>query len=143
MGYRTYILDGDNIRCGISSDLGFSDADRVENIRRIAEIAKLMLDAGMIVMTAFISPFRSEREMARNLIGADDFIEVYMNAPLEVCESRDPKGLYRMARCGQLPNMSGLDSPYEPPESPDLAIDSSQVLLDEAVEQICQVLLVK
>jgi adenylyl-sulfate kinase len=136
MGYRTFILDGDNIRRGISRDLGFSDNDRAENIRRIAEIAKLMLDAGMIVMTAFISPFRSERQMARQLIGADDFVEIYMNTPLEVCEARDPKGLYRKARSGLLPNMSGLDSPYESPESPEIAIDSSRVSIDDAVHTV-------
>jgi bifunctional enzyme CysN/CysC len=114
-GKRTYILDGDNIRQGLNKDLGFTDADRVENIRRIAEVAKLMMDAGMIVMTAFISPFRREREMARELIGPENFVEVYVSTPLEVCEQRDVKGLYKKARSGQLPNMSGVSSPYEPP----------------------------
>ncbi len=118
-GKRTYILDGDNIRQGLNKDLGFTDADRVENIRRVAEVAKLMMDAGLIVMTAFISPFRAEREMARELIGAENFIEVFVDTPLDVCEQRDPKGLYKKARSGQLPNMTGINSPYEPPLHPD------------------------
>ncbi|TWO72479.1 sulfate adenylyltransferase subunit CysN [Caenimonas sedimenti] len=127
-GKRTYILDGDNIRQGLSKDLGFTDADRVENIRRVAEVAKLMLDAGLIVITAFISPFRQEREMARELIGPDDFLEVHVDTPLAVCEQRDPKGLYRKARAGQLPNMTGLTSPYEPPENPALVCDGTAPL---------------
>jgi bifunctional enzyme CysN/CysC len=121
-GKRTYILDGDNIRQGFNKDLGFTNADRVENIRRVAEVAKLMMDAGLIVMTAFISPFRAEREMARELIGAKNFIEVFVNTPLEVCEQRDPKGLYKKARAGLLPNMTGIDSPYQAPLSPDLIL---------------------
>ena len=125
-GMRTYLLDGDNVRQGLNKDLGFTEADRVENIRRIAEVAKLMMDAGMIVITSFISPFRREREMARNLIGADAFTEVYISTPLEICESRDPKGLYRQARAGKIPNMTGVNSPYEPPEKPDLEIDTSK-----------------
>jgi bifunctional enzyme CysN/CysC len=117
-GKHTYILDGDNIRHGLNKDLGFSDADRVENIRRIAEVARLMADAGLIVITAFISPFKREREMARELIGTDNFLEVYVSTPLTICEQRDPKGLYKKARCGQLPNMTGISSPYEAPENP-------------------------
>jgi bifunctional enzyme CysN/CysC len=123
-GKRTYILDGDNIRQGLNKDLGFTDADRVENIRRIAQVAKLMMDAGLIVLTAFISPFRQERTMARQWVGADNFVEVYVNTPLEVCEQRDPKGLYKKARRGQLANMTGLDSRYEPPEEPEASIDA-------------------
>jgi bifunctional enzyme CysN/CysC len=126
LGHRTYLLDGDNVRQGLNKDLGFTDADRVENIRRIAEVAKLMMDAGMIVMTAFISPFRREREMARELIGEDNFIEVYVSTTLEVCEQRDVKGLYKKARSGQLPNLSGVGSPYEPPLAADFIINSSQ-----------------
>ena len=114
-GYRTYILDGDNVRGGLNKDLGFTDADRVENIRRIAEVAKLMMDAGLIVMTAFISPFRREREMARELIGAENFVEVYVDTTLDVCEQRDVKGLYKKARAGQLPNLTGIGSAYEAP----------------------------
>src|SRR3546814_17068336 len=112
MGYHTYILDGDNIRHGLSRDLGFDDTDRVENIRRIAEVAKLFVDAGLIVLTAFISPFRSERLMARQLVGTDEFVEIFIDTPLEECERRDVKGLYRTAREGTLRNFTGLDSPY-------------------------------
>lgn len=125
-GKHTYILDGDNIRSGLCSDLGFSDADRIENIRRIAEVSNLMLDAGLIVIAAFISPFRAERAMARKLIGTEHFIEVYVNTPLEVCEARDPKGLYKKARAGVITNMTGINSAYEAPEAPELTIDSSQ-----------------
>ena len=132
-GKHTYILDGDNIRSGLCSDLGFSDADRVENIRRIAEVARLMMDAGLIVMTAFISPFRAERDMARELIGADNFIEVYVNTPLAVCETRDPKGLYKKARAGLISNMTGINSAYEAPEAPELTIDTSQAHATEAL----------
>lgn len=132
-GKRTYLLDGDNVRQGLNRDLGFTDADRVENIRRIAEVAKLMLDAGMIVITAFISPFRREREMARELIGEENFMEVYMSAPLEVCEGRDPKGLYKKARAGQLPNLSGIGSPYEPPLAPCMSIDSGKQSIQDCV----------
>ena len=117
-GKRTYILDGDNIRQGLNKDLGFTESDRIENIRRATEVAKLMMDAGMIVMTAFISPFRAERQMARELIGNDNFIEVFVDTPLEVCEQRDPKGLYKKARRGQLPNMTGITGPYERPDHP-------------------------
>ena len=115
-GMRTYILDGDNVRQGLNNDLGFTEADRVENIRRIAEVAKMMMDAGLIVMTAFISPFKREREMARELIGIDNFVEVYVSTPLEVCEQRDVKGLYKQARAGKIPNMTGINSPYEAPD---------------------------
>ncbi|BEI35270.1 sulfate adenylyltransferase subunit CysN [Polynucleobacter sp. HIN6] len=126
-GQHTYLLDGDNIRQGLNKDLGFTEADRVENIRRIAEVAKLMMDAGLIVMTAFISPFKREREMARELIGKDNFIEVFVNTPIQVCEERDPKGLYKKAREGKLPNFSGISSPYERPENPDIEITVSTV----------------
>lgn len=136
-GKRAYILDGDNIRHGLNKDLGFTQADRVENIRRVAEVAKLMLDAGLIVITAFISPFRSEREMARALIGNDRFMEVFLDTPLEVCELRDPKGLYRKARSGKLPNMTGIDSPYEAPQQPDVRIDHSLDLADAVSLTLC------
>jgi bifunctional enzyme CysN/CysC len=130
-GNRTYILDGDNIRQGLNKDLGFTDADRVENIRRVAEVSKLMMDSGLIVLAAFISPFRREREMARELIGPDNFLEIYVNTPLDVCEQRDPKGLYKKARSGLLPNMTGINSPYEEPISPDLVVSGAgQSVLD-------------
>ncbi|OQW88121.1 MAG: adenylyl-sulfate kinase [Rhodoferax ferrireducens] len=135
-GKRTYILDGDNIRQGLNKDLGFTDADRVENIRRVAEVAKLMMDAGQIVMTAFISPFRQEREMARQLIGPENFVEVYVSTPLEVCEQRDVKGLYKKARAGLLPNMSGISSPYEPPLVPLVTLDSSSLSLEECMQRL-------
>ena len=131
-GYRTYILDGDNIRLGLSKDLGFTDADRVENIRRIAEVAKLMMDAGIVVITAFISPFRAERDMARNLVGPQDFMEVFVNTPLEVAESRDPKGLYKKARRGDLPNFTGIDSDYEQPLAPEVILDGANLSVEEA-----------
>ncbi len=137
-GKRTYILDGDNIRQGLNKDLGFTDADRVENIRRVAEVAKLMLDAGLIVMTAFISPFRAERQMARELIGKENFIEVFVDTPLEICEERDPKGLYKKARRGELPNMTGINSPYEAPEQADITIHTDKTSLEQALRLLSQ-----
>lgn len=139
-GYRTYILDGDNVRQGLNRDLGFTDADRVENIRRIAEVAKLMLDAGLIVMTAFISPFGQERQMARELIGDDCFIEVYVSTSLELCEQRDVKGLYKKARSGQLPNLSGIGSPYEPPLAADLEVNTERTELNAAITQLMEII---
>lgn len=140
-GKHTYLLDGDNIRQGLNKDLGFTDADRVENIRRIAEVAKLMMDAGLIVMTAFISPFKREREMARQLIGEENFIEVFVDTPLEICEERDPKGLYKKAREGRLPNFSGISSPYEAPENPDITIRGSQAKTkSSSLKQIIELL---
>jgi len=121
-GRHTVLLDGDNIRHGLNRDLGFTDDDRVENIRRVAEVAKLMVEAGLIVIVSFISPFRSERRMARSLVGDDEFIEIYVNTPLEICEARDPKGLYKLARAGKLPNLTGVGSAYEPPEWPELVL---------------------
>lgn len=139
-GRRTYILDGDNIRQGLNKDLGFTDADRVENIRRVAEVAKLMFDAGLIVITAFISPFRAEREMARQLIGRENFIEVYVDTPLAICEQRDSKGLYKKARSGQLRNMTGIDSPYECPVDPDLRTQALQSSPDSLIAHLVQLL---
>lgn len=137
-GKRTYILDGDNIRQGLNRDLGFTNADRVENIRRVAEVARLMMDAGLIVITAFISPFRAEREMARKLIGEENFIEVFVDTPLEVCEQRDPKGLYRKARSGQLPNMTGIGSPYESPERPNFIIQGTDLNISAILKSLLQ-----
>ncbi|WLI05161.1 sulfate adenylyltransferase subunit CysN [Pseudomonas sp. FP597] len=139
-GHRTYILDGDNVRQGLNRDLGFTDADRVENIRRIAEVAKLMMDAGLIVLTAFISPFRRERQMAKELIGEDRFVEVYVSTSLEVCEERDVKGLYKKARAGQLPNLSGVGSPYEAPVEADLEIDTAQTDLEQALSKLSDII---
>jgi len=135
-GMRTYILDGDNIRQGLSRDLGFTEADRDENIRRVGEVARLMMDAGLIVLAAFISPFRREREMVRGLMDPGDFVEVHVCTPLEVCEQRDPKGLYRQARAGKLPHMTGIHSPYEPPEAPEYRADGSRRSLDEMVQDL-------
>ena len=139
-GKKTYILDGDNIRHGLNKDLGFTDKDRVENIRRVAEVAKLMSDAGLIVITAFISPFRLEREMARSLFEKNDFKEIYISTPLKVAEKRDPKGLYKKARQGKIPNFTGIDSIYEKPINPELEIDTSKVSLSKAVKKILNII---
>lgn len=135
-GKHTMLLDGDNIRMGLNQDLGFDEKGRIENIRRIAEVAKLMNDAGLIVLTAFISPYESDREKAREIIGAENFIEVYVNTPLEVCEERDVKGLYKKARDGKIPNFTGISSPYEVPQNPSIVIDTSKVSLEQAIEEI-------
>jgi bifunctional enzyme CysN/CysC len=135
-GIRTFILDGDNIRHGLNNDLGFSDADRVENIRRVSEVAKLMLDAGIMVISSFISPFISDREMVKKLIGEEDFTEVFINTPLEIAEQRDPKGLYRKARSGLIPNFTGISSPYEAPESPGIEIDTTKISSKESASKI-------
>ncbi|HUQ55749.1 adenylyl-sulfate kinase [Lentzea sp.] len=135
-GRHTFLLDGDNVRHGLNSDLGFSDADRVENVRRIAEVAALMVDAGLIVLVSFISPFRAERAMARDLVGENEFCEVFVDTPLEVAEQRDPKGLYRKARRGELPNFTGIDSPYEPPLSPEVRLDTTALLPEAAAEVV-------
>ena len=136
LGARTYLLDGDNVRHGLSKDLGFTDADRVENIRRVGEVARLMVDAGLIVLTAFISPFRSERALARSMVEGDEFIEVFVDTPLAVVEARDPKGLYRKARRGELKNFTGIDSPYEAPSTPELRIDTTAQSPEEAAHAI-------
>ena len=135
-GKRTYILDGDNVRQGLNKDLGFTDADRVENIRRVAEVAKLMMDAGLIVMAAFISPFGAERQMARELIGEDNFIEVFVDCSLDVAESRDPKGLYKKVRAGEIKNFTGIDDPYEEPVAPEIHLHTDQMSLEEEVNVI-------
>ena len=139
-GIRTYVLDGDNVRKGLCKDLGFSDADRTENIRRIGEISKLMLDAGVVVMTAFISPFIKDRQIVRELVNQGDFIEIYCKASLDVCEQRDPKGLYQKARAGEIPEFTGISSPYEEPENPELVIETDNKSIDECVNQIIQYL---
>ena len=136
MDMHTFVLDGDNIRQGLCKDLGFSDKDRTENIRRIGEVSKLMVDAGIIVLTAFISPFRKDRQIARDLVQKGDFIEIFCKAPLDICEQRDPKGLYKKARAGQIPEFTGISSPYEEPENAELIIETGNKSVDECVEQI-------
>jgi bifunctional enzyme CysN/CysC len=135
-GHHTYILDGDNVRHGLNRDLGFTEEDRVENIRRVAEVAKLMVDAGLIVLVSFISPFRSERRMARELFKAGQFIEVYVNTPLEVAEERDVKGLYAKARAGEIPNFTGISSPYEVPENPELVLHTNSLAPEQLAQQV-------
>jgi bifunctional enzyme CysN/CysC len=135
-GRHTYLLDGDNVRHGLNKDLGFTDADRVENIRRVAEVARLMLDAGLVVLASFISPFQSERQMARDLVATGEFIEVFVDAPLQLAESRDPKGLYKKARRGEIKNFTGIDSPYQRPEQPEITIDTSVLSADKAADVI-------
>jgi bifunctional enzyme CysN/CysC len=142
-GNHTYLLDGDNVRHGLNRDLGFTEADRVENIRRVAEVAKLMVDAGLIVLVSFISPFRSERAMARALFAEGEFFEVYVDTPLEIAEQRDPKGLYKKARRGQLVNFTGIDSPYEPPESPEIRLSTTGLSPEAAAGRVIEVLVAR
>lgn len=139
-GKHTYILDGDNIRSGLNSDLDFSDQSRKENLRRITEVAKLMVDAGLIVLTAFITPFEEERAKAKALIGEENYLEVFVNCPIEECEKRDVKGLYAKARKGQISNFTGISSPFEEPQSPDVKVPSHQLSIDEGVDLVLQAL---
>ena len=139
-GCRSFVLDGDNVRHGLSADLGFSDADRRENIRRISELAKLMLEAGLITLTAFISPFSAERQMARNLVAPADFIEIYCRCDLSTCEQRDVKGLYQKARRGEIAHFTGISSPYQPPEQAELIVDTGRDSLEECVQQVLHLL---
>ncbi len=140
LGKRTFVLDGDNVRHGLNRDLGFTEADRVENIRRVAEVAKLFVEAGLITIVSFISPFRAEREMARGLMGPDEFVEIFVDTPLEICEQRDPKGLYRKARRGELRNFTGLDSPYERPETPELILDAFNERAEDLADRVITLL---
>jgi len=140
LGCRTYVLDGDNVRHGLCGDLGFSESDRKENIRRIGNVSKLFLEAGVIVLTAFISPFRSDRQLVRNMVLTGDFMEIYCNTPIEVCEGRDVKGLYKKARKGEIKDFTGISSPYEAPEKPELSVLTGEQPLDECVEQIIALL---
>ena len=133
---HTYLLDGDNIRMGLNKGLGFSDQDRIENIRRIGEVSKLFVDAGSIVLTAFISPFQKERDAVRSLVKEDEFIEVFIDTPLEVCESRDPKGLYEKARKGEIANFTGISSPYESPTKPEIHIINDKTSIEDVTQQI-------
>lgn len=140
LGRHSYLLDGDNVRHGLNKDLGFTEADRVENVRRVGEVARLMVDAGLIVLTAFISPFRSERRLARSLVQEGEFIEIHVDTPLDVAESRDVKGLYKKARAGELRNFTGIDSPYEPPEQPELRIDTTELAAEKAADRVIALL---
>ncbi|MCT7528513.1 adenylyl-sulfate kinase [Aliarcobacter cryaerophilus] len=140
-GRKTYLLDGDNVRHGLNKDLGFSEQDRIENIRRIGEVAKLFVDSGLIVLTAFISPFKSDRQIARSLVKYDEFIEVFIDTPLEVCEQRDPKGLYKKARDGAIKNFTGISSPYEAPVEPQIHIKTDEHSIEECVDIVINYLI--
>ncbi|RFU67622.1 adenylyl-sulfate kinase [Bacillus sp. V59.32b] len=135
-GISNYVLDGDNIRHGLNGDLGFSDTDRKENIRRIGEVSKLFVDSGQVVLTAFISPFKEDRNLVRGLLEEDEFVEVYVKCPLDECETRDPKGLYQKARDGVIKDFTGIDSPYEEPENPEFVLETDRFSIDECVEQL-------
>ncbi|MFO8087942.1 MAG: adenylyl-sulfate kinase [Bacteroidales bacterium] len=139
--FLTQVLDGDNIRAGINNNLGFSDKDRTENIRRIAEVNKLFVNCGIITINSFISPTKEIRKMAREIIGTDNFVEIYVNAPLEVCEQRDTKGLYKKARRGEIKNFTGIDSPFEPPESPDIELKTHIESIEESIDKALRVIL--
>lgn len=139
-GLNTYILDGDNVRSGLNKDLDFSEASRRENIRRIGEVANLMVDAGLVCLTAFISPFKEEREMVKNLVGADRYVEIFVDCPLEECEKRDVKGLYARARKGEISNFTGISSPFEEPENPDVRIPTAEISVEEGVKRIMEVI---
>jgi len=135
-GAFAYVLDGDNVRHGLNSDLGFAPEDRVENIRRIGEVARLFADAGGLVLSAFISPYRADRDRVRGLMGPGEFVEVFVDTPLEICEARDPKGLYKKARAGEISNFTGLDAPYEVPENPEVHLETANISVDEAAAQV-------
>jgi adenylylsulfate kinase len=141
LGYKTYLLDGDNIRAGLNKDLSFTDEGRVENIRRIGEVSKLLLDAGVIVLSAFISPFQADREQVKEIVGAQNYIEVFVDAPLEVCEQRDVKGLYKKARAGEVKNFTGIDSPYEAPTHADVIIPTGTLSVDESIGKLMEFVL--
>lgn len=140
-GMSTYILDGDNVRMGLNKDLGFSPEDRTENIRRITEVAKLFVDSGSLVLTAFISPYRVDRDEARKIISNEDFIEVYVKADLEICENRDPKGLYKKARSGEIKGFTGIDAPYEEPVNPELTVETAKADIDACANQVVEYLI--
>lgn len=139
-GVRSYVLDGDNIRHGLNSDLGFAREDRSENLRRIAELARLCVDAGVMVLTAFISPYRDDRKRVADIIGVDDFIEIFVDCPIDVCEARDPKGLYRKARAGEIKGYTGVDAPYEAPEAPALALRTDESSVEDCVKAVLEYL---
>lgn len=139
-GAFAYVLDGDNVRHGLNSDLGFSAEDRVENIRRIGEVARLFADAGALVLSAFISPYREDREHVRALMGPGEFVEVFVDTPLEICEARDPKGLYKKARAGEISNFTGLDAPYEEPDAPEIHLETASMSIDETAARVVRYL---
>lgn len=139
-GFKTYLLDGDNIRTGLNKDLTFTEEGRVENIRRIGEVGKLMLDAGLIVLSAFISPFEADRNQVKSIVGQENFFEVFVDTPLEICEQRDVKGLYKKARAGEVKNFTGIDSPYERPTSPDIRIETDKLSIDDAVDKLIELI---
>jgi adenylylsulfate kinase len=141
LGYKTYLLDGDNIRAGLNKDLTFTDEGRVENIRRIGEVSKLLLDAGVIVLSAFISPFQADRRQVKEIVGAQNYIEVFVDAPLEVCEQRDVKGLYKKARAGEVKNFTGIDSPYEAPTNADIVLQTGALSVEESVGRLMEVVI--
>ncbi len=143
MGCRTYVFDGDNVRHGLCGDLGFSPEDRQENLRRIAEMVKLFLDAGIIALTAFISPLRKDRNMARDIIGQENFMEIYCNCPIEICEQRDVKGMYKKAKAGLIKNYTGISSPYEPPQNPDIEVLTGSRSLEDCVQDVVEALFQK
>ncbi len=140
-GHHTYILDGDNVRSGLNQDLNFSPEDRQENIRRIGEVAKLFVEAGVIVLTAFISPYREDRQFVRNLVEEGEFVEVFVNCPLEICEERDVKGLYQKAREGEIDNFTGIDAPFEAPKEPEVEVNTDEMNVNESVEKVLNCLL--
>lgn len=142
-GFKTYLLDGDNIRSGLNKDLSFTDEARVENIRRISEVCKLFLDAGVVLLSAFISPFQSDRQQVKSIVGEGNYIEVFVDAPLEVCEQRDVKGLYKKARTGEVRNFTGISSPYERPSHPDVVIPTDKMSVEEAMEVLMRAIVPK
>lgn len=142
-GFKTYLLDGDNIRTGLNSDLEFTEEGRIENIRRIGEVSKLLLDAGIVVLSAFISPFKTDRDKVRNLVGEENYIEVFVDASMELCEQRDVKGLYKKARAGEVKNFTGIHARYEVPETPDIRIPTGSLSVEESIEKLLKVVLPK
>lgn len=141
LGFKTYLLDGDNIRSGLNKDLTFTEEGRIENIRRIGEVARLMLDAGIVVLSAFISPFRADREQVKAIVGEENYIEVFVDAPIEICEQRDVKGLYKKARAGEVKNFTGIDSPYEIPDNPDVTIQTGTLSVEESISTLMKIIL--
>ena len=142
-GFKTYLLDGDNIRSGLNKDLTFTDDARVENIRRISEVCKLFLDAGVVLLSAFISPFKADREQVKSIVGAENYIEVFVDAPLEICEQRDVKGLYKKARAGEVKNFTGISSPYEKPANPDIVIATDKMSVEQSIDVLMKSIIPK